>query len=146
MGNEQDVYSGGDRLITVELNDWRIRPLICYDLRFPVWSRNTSGEEYDLLIYVANWPDKRTHHWKSLRTARAIENQSYVVGVNRIGSDGNNVSYCGDSLIVNPLGETLALLRNQEAIHTERLSGRVLINYREKFPAWKDGDQFEIIK
>lgn len=144
MGNEQDVYSSGNKLITVELNGWKIRPLVCYDLRFPVWSRNVGGNDYDLLIYVANWPDKRTHHWKSLLTARAIENQAYVAGVNRIGSDGNNVSYCGDSMIVDPLGKTLALLRNQDAIHTERLSRRILTNYREKFPAWKDGDRFEI--
>jgi predicted amidohydrolase len=146
MGNEQDVYTSGNKLITVELKDWKIRPLICYDLRFPVWARNTSGSEYDLLIYVANWPDKRTHHWKSLLTARSIENQAYVAGVNRVGSDGNNVSYCGDSMIVDPLGETLALLRNQDIIHTERLSKRILTNYREKFPAWKDGDRFEIVK
>ena len=146
MGNEQDVYSSGNKLITVELNGWKIRPLICYDLRFPVWSRNAGGDVYDLLIYVANWPDKRTHHWKSLLTARAIENQAYLAGVNRIGSDGNNVSYCGDSMIVDPLGKTLALLRNRDTIHTERLSGRILTNYREKFPAWKDGDRFEIKK
>lgn len=146
MGNEQKVYSGGNKLITVELKDWKIRPLICYDLRFPVWARNTGGSEYDLLIYVANWPDKRTHHWKSLLIARAIENQTYVTGVNRIGSDGNKVSYCGDSMIVDPLGETMVLLRNQDIIHTERLSRRHLINYRERFPAWRDGDRFEIIK
>ena len=146
MGNEQEVYAGGDKLITVELKGWKIRPLICYDLRFPVWSRNAGGAEYDLLVYVANWPDKRTHHWKSLLTARAIENQAFVAGANRIGSDGNKVSYCGDSMIVDPLGETLALLRNQDVIHTERLSKRILTNYREKFPAWKDGDRFEIVK
>ncbi|MBN1408858.1 MAG: amidohydrolase [Calditrichaceae bacterium] len=144
MGNEPDVYSAGEKLITVELKEWKIRPLICYDLRFPVWARNTSGSEYDLLIYVANWPDKRTHHWKSLLTARAIENQAYVAGVNRIGSDGNNVSYSGDSMIVDPLGKTLAFLRNQDSIHTERLSKRHLLDYRERFPAWKDGDKFEI--
>jgi omega-amidase len=146
MGNEQNVYTGGSNLITVELKEWKIRPLICYDLRFPVWARNTGGSEYDLLIYVANWPDKRIQHWKSLLIARAVENQSYVAGINRIGSDGSKISYCGDSMIVDPLGETLALLRNQDTIHTERLSKRNLINYREKFPAWKDGDRFEVIK
>ena len=146
MGNEQDVYSSDDKLITVELKDWKIRPLICYDLRFPVWARNKGGLEYDLLVYVANWPDKRTHHWKSLLTARAIENQAYVAGVNRIGSDGNNVSYCGDSMIVDPLGETLALLGDQDTIHTKRLSKRHLVDYRKRFPAWKDGDRFEIVK
>ena len=146
MGNEQNVYTGGSNLITVELEEWKIRPLICYDLRFPVWARNTGGSEYDLLIYVANWPDKRIQHWKSLLIARAVENQSYVAGINRIGSDGNKISYCGDSMIIDPLGETLTLLRNQDTIHTERLSKRNLINYREKFPAWKDGDRFEVIK
>ena len=145
MGQEQEIYSAGDTKITIELNGWKIRPLICYDLRFPVWARNTDKDMYDLLIYVANWPDKRTHHWKSLLTARAIENQAYTAGLNRIGSDGNKVSYCGDSLIVEPFGKTLALLENKEIIHTETLSKNSLIKYRERFPAWKDGDKFKII-
>ncbi|MEJ2544527.1 MAG: amidohydrolase [Calditrichaceae bacterium] len=145
MGREQDVYAQGHKKITVGLKGWKIFPLVCYDLRFPVWARNITENPYDLLIYVANWPDKRTQHWKSLLMARAIENQTYVAGVNRIGSDGNNVSYCGDSMVVNPFGETLAILKDQDTIHTERLSKKYLIDYRERFPAWKDGDHFEII-
>jgi omega-amidase len=144
MGREQDVYSAGNKIITVELKGWKIRPLVCYDLRFPVWARNTMDNPYDLLIYVANWPDKRTHHWKTLLAARAIENQAYAAGLNRIGSDGNKVSYCGDSLIIEPFGEILADLKDEDTTHTEILSQKNLKEYREKFPAWKDGDRFEI--
>ena len=146
MGKEQDIYTPGNKTITVELKGWKIRPLVCYDLRFPVWARNTAEDPYDLLIYVANWPDKRTHHWKTLLTARAVENQAYVVGANRIGSDGNNVSYCGDSLIIEPFGKTLALLHDEDTTYTESLSMQNLVSYRERFPAWKDGDWFKIIK
>lgn len=144
MAQEHDVYSAGTKNINVDLNGWKIRPQICYDLRFPVWSRNQGGNEYDLLIYIANWPERRIEHWKSLLIARAIENQSYVVGVNRIGKDGHNVSYTGDSMIIDPLGKVLSNLRGREAVYTERLSRTVLDNFREKFPAWMDGDEFQI--
>jgi len=144
MGWEHEIYSPGNKNITVELKGWKIRPLVCYDLRFPVWARNSLDNPYDLLIYVANWPDKRTHHWKTLLTARAIENQVYAAGLNRIGIDGNNVSYCGDSLIVEPFGKVLADLKDEDTTHTEILSLKNLKEYREKFPVWKDGDKFKI--
>jgi omega-amidase len=145
MAGEDDVYAAGKQNITVEVKGWKVRPLICYDLRFPVWSRNKGGAEYDLLLLVANWPKRRTEHWKALLTARAIENQAYVAGVNRIGRDGNDIPYSGDSMIVDPLGKVSADLRGKDVVHTERLSGAIMENFREKFPAWKDGDQFEIM-
>jgi len=135
---------GNSRLI-VESEGWRICPLVCYDLRFPVWSRNASliGEnrvnEYDLLIYVANWPEARRQPWINLLEARAHENQSFVVGVNRVGVDGNGISYSGDSAIYSPKGERLiAPQPNQVAIETIVLEKKALDDFREKFPVGKD--------
>lgn len=158
MANEQDHFTAGEKKLFVELKGWKICPLICYDLRFPVWSRNRSltpspspkGEgsrelAYDVLFYVANWPERRSLAWNTLLPARAVENQSYAVAVNRIGLDGYGVSYSGDSAVYNPLGEKLSAIQPNENRHeTVTLSWNFLQDYREKFPAAMDADEFEI--
>ena len=118
---------------------WNICPFICYDLRFPIWSRNLK-KEYDLAIYIANWPESRAMHWKTLLKARAIENQAYVIGVNRIGNDGNGIVYSGDSSIIHPNGEIIFQKAHDEVIHTEELSYQSMDQYRKNFPAWMDAD------
>ncbi len=146
MANEQNHFTAGDKKLITTLKGWKICPLICYDLRFPVWSRNRNLE-YDILIYVANWPARRSLAWNTLVPARAVENQSYVVAVNRIGPDGHDVDYSGDSAVYNPLGEKLSKIQTNEATHeTITLSWKFLQEYREKFPAMLDADDFEIIK
>lgn len=154
MANEQNHFTAGDKKLITTLKGWKICPLICYDLRFPVWSRNHSplslrrgagGEVYDVLIYVANWPARRSLAWNTLIPARAVENQSYIVAVNRIGADGYNVDYSGDSVAYNPLGEKLSTLQPNENKHeTITLSRKFLQDYREKFPAAMDADDFEL--
>ena len=148
MAKEHEHYEAGNSRPIFMLNNWRVCPLICYDLRFPVWSRNRMKDnehEYDLLIYVANWPERRSHAWKSLLVARAIENQSYVVGVNRIGRDGNDTSYSGDSVILNYLGELLGReSRFADKSETVLLSKDDLQKYRIAFPAGLDADSFNI--
>ncbi|HOT43843.1 MAG TPA: amidohydrolase [Spirochaetota bacterium] len=141
MAGEEKVYTAGGARPVIELNGWKIRPFICYDLRFPVWSRNRNLE-YDIAVYVANWPEKRAAHWRALLRARAIENQCYVIGVNRIGADGNGVSYCGDSAVIDFTGNTLFEKGNGECAATVALSFGVLADYRRAFPAWKDADEF----
>lgn len=144
-GNEQEHYTVGNKKLIVELKGWKICPLICYDLRFPVWSRNTKKNNYDLLIYVANWPEKRIHPWKTLLQARAMENQAFVIGVNRIGEDGNNIVHSGDSAVINPKGEITSNIKsNEEKIETITLSYKEVKSWRETFPAWMDADDFEI--
>lgn len=121
----------------------RVKPLVCYDLRFPVWSRNRN--DYDVLVYIANWPAIRSHVWKSLLIARALENQAYVIGVNRVGEDGMGIAYSGDSKVINPKGEEIACIEpNIEDHVTIRLSNDELIRFREKFPVWKDADSFTL--
>jgi len=139
MANEEKVYSAGSKNITVELNGWRIRPFICYDLRFPAWTRNI-GNTYDILIVIANWPEKRSSHWKLLLQARAVENQCYVIGVNRVGTDGNGLSYSGDSAVIDPWGTVIFQRSNQACIHTAELSYDVLNTSRKDFPVWMDAD------
>ncbi len=142
---EDEKYSAGNKRLIASVKGWRINLLICYDLRFPVWARQQSqeeGPEYDLLIYVANWPAKRAHAWKSLLPARAIENQSYVVGLNRVGEDGNGHYYSGDSLVIDPLGQTLFHQADSETIHTITLEKKLLEEVRGQMPFWKDGDPF----
>ena len=124
---------------------------ICYDLRFPVWARQQLQQdddgvypEYDVLLYVANWPSSRSHAWKTLLNARAIENQSYVVGVNRIGADGNGTPHTGDSLVIDPLGEILYHASENESVHTISLERNKLDQVRERFPFWSDADAFFI--
>jgi omega-amidase len=140
---EDAVYASGENRITIELNGWHIRPFICYDLRFPVWVRNV-GNRYDVAIFVANWPEARALHWSSLLQSRAIENQCYVVGVNRIGTDGKGLPHSGDSTVIDPKGGILFHRRNQACSHTVTLSHSDLTAYRETFPAWKDADAFKL--
>ncbi len=142
---EEDRYyrAGRDRLI-VSYKGWNICPLICYDLRFPVWSRNVNFQ-YDLLIYIASWPDRRSYDWNTLLRARAIENQSYVIGVNRVGTDGNDLPYNGDSCIIDPgWNKTLWHQERSEVVHTMTLSKSHLNKVREKLPFSKDADRFGI--
>jgi predicted amidohydrolase len=139
MAGEEKVYSAGYKNITVELLGWKIRPFICYDLRFPVWTRNIANQ-YDAAIFIANWPERRSLHWKLLLQARAIENQCYVIGVNRVGTDGNGLPYSGDSSIFDPWGNILFQKSNQECTHTAELSCDVLEKSRESFPVWMDAD------
>lgn len=136
---ETKVYTAGDTKITVELKGWNIRPFICYDLRFPVWTRN-HGNEYHAAVFIANWPEKRSFHWKTLLTARAIENQAYVIGVNRVGEDGKGLSYSGDSSVIDPAGKTLFICSGEECIQTLVLSSSLLEKYRKSFPVWMDAD------
>ena len=144
MLGEEKVYSAGSKTINVGLNGWKISPFICYDLRFPAWTRNLSNR-FDLAIFIANWPEKRSMHWKALLRARAIENQCYVIGVNRVGSDGNNLTYSGDSSIIDPVGNILFQEQHRECIHTADLSFAVLQEARDSFQVWKDADS-ELIK
>ncbi len=140
LGNEQEHYTAGNAPLTIEYLGWKIRPLICYDLRFPVWSRNTN--DYDLLIYVANWPQKRIQHWRSLLIARAIENQCYVVGCNRIGNDANGVAHNGSSIIVDYSGDTLHEDSQNPIVLYQELSKNLLSKYKKHFPFLSDRDSF----
>jgi predicted amidohydrolase len=148
---EDEAYTAGSKRLIASVKGWKINLLICYDLRFPVWARQSVSQganrspEYDVLIYVANWPDKRIHAWKTLLQARAIENQCYVVGVNRTGEDGNNIHYTGESMIVDPMGEVLYTRKDVEDIATLTLEKTTLESVREKFPFWKDADDFKIV-
>jgi omega-amidase len=141
MGEEHLHYSPGKERVTLEWNGWRIRPLICYDLRFPVWSRN--HDDYDLLLYVANWPSARHHVWKNLLISRAIENQCWCVGVNRTGSDGMNLNYLGDSGVIDARGHA-QWLGASDSVQTFTLSLQELKQFREKFPVLNDRDSFLI--
>ncbi|MDR3679918.1 MAG: amidohydrolase [Flavipsychrobacter sp.] len=137
---ENEHYTAGTRRLIAQVKGWRICLLVCYDLRFPVWARNQ--DEYDVLIYVANWPQRRSLAWKTLLQARAIENMSYVVGVNRVGIDGKDLPYSGDSSVFDPLGATLWQQSDSVAVHTVTLSKDVLSDARSHFPFLKDGDKF----
>lgn len=149
---EDDHYSPGHKRFIASVKRWKILLLVCYDLRFPVWSRQ-QGEmteegaraaEYDLIIYVANWPERRNHAWKTLLQARAIENQCYVVGVNRVGKDGQDIYHSGDSMVVDPMGEVLDTHAHGEWIHTVTLQNEQLDSIRTKLPFLKDADDFLI--
>lgn len=141
MADEHHHFVAGNTRIVVEWRGWRILPLICYDLRFPVWSRNRN--DYDLALYVANWPAPRSLHWQTLLAARAIENQAYVAGCNRVGTDGNGHHYRGDSRVINPQGEVIATAEAHQATHIDaEISLSVLKECREKFPSWQDADAF----
>ena len=140
FAGEEKVYSPGARLTTIELNGWRIRPFICYDLRFPAWTRNL-GLSYDIALFIANWPEKRSAHWRTLLRARAIENQCYVIGLNRVGVDGNGFNYSGDSAIIDATGSVLFEKSHAESIHTETLAHQPLTTSQQTFPAWMDADQ-----
>jgi omega-amidase len=142
MSGEDQHYAGGNDKLIVHWRDWRICPLICYDLRFPVYSRNR--DDYDLLLYVANWPAKRRFHWRALLTARAIENQSYCLGLNRVGRDDNGIDYSGDSLVISADGQTLLDCGADSGIFTTTLDPGTMNTYRRKFPCHKDADNFSI--
>ncbi|MBC7865006.1 MAG: amidohydrolase [Bacteroidia bacterium] len=147
MAGEEKHYTPGNEKVIVELNGWKINLQVCYDLRFPTWSRNKWDAEknfaaaYDVLLYVANWPEVRNFPWKQLLIARAIENQSFVVGVNRVGTDGNNFSHSGDSVVLNPRGEQLSKTKaHEDAIETVELNMAYLEEFRKIFPVGMDAD------
>lgn len=150
MSDEFKIFKGGNQRTIVELKGWKINLNICYDLRFPLWSRNTfkDGEyEYDLMIYVANWPASRSFIWQTLLKARAMENQTYVVGVNRVGTDGFGTQHSGDSLIIDPVGNVLLQAgASIEEIHTLEISKAFLTDFRNKFTVGLDWDEFDLIK
>lgn len=142
MDNEERHFQQGRERIIVNYMGWRICPLICYDLRFPVWSRNRN--DYDVLVYVANWPNARMEVWNTLLKARAIENQCYVVGVNRVGEDGQRIEYTGDSQVVDPKGKLLATaVHPSEELLVASLSLEEMTLFRGKFPVLKDADDFD---
>ena len=146
-GDEDKHYTAGNKRLIASVKGWRINLQVCYDLRFPVWSRQqcTSAEsEYDLLIYVANWPERRSHAWKTLLCARAIENQCFVAGVNRVGKDNKNVYYSGNSLVIDPLGQVLYHMADVEDVFTITLQKEEVDKVRTQFPFWKDADAFTI--
>jgi omega-amidase len=150
LAGEDKEYTAGLKRTIASVNGWKLNLLVCYDLRFPVWSRqqivrsDNPTPEYDVLLYVANWPDRRSHAWRTLLQARAIENQCYVVGVNRVGEDGNNHHYGGDSMVVDPLGEVIYQKSQVEDVATVALDKAHLLAIREKLPFWKDADEFDL--
>jgi predicted amidohydrolase len=148
MAKEDEIFSSGQKLPIFTLNGWKICPQICYDLRFPVWTRNTWADKtplYDFLFYVASWPAARTSAWDALLPARAIENLCYVAGVNRVGQDGNGIDYLGHSTVFDFKGNELSQAEKEnEKIEIFQLDAADLDSYREKFPAWMDSDAFTI--
>jgi omega-amidase len=162
FAGEDKQYTAGTNRLIASVKGWKINLQVCYDLRFPVWARqaaptsplnplsegegktNAQNPEYDLLIYVANWPERRSIAWKTLLQARAIENQCYTVGVNRVGNDGNNIYHSGDSMITDPMGKVLYHKKDAEDIYTVTLDKTNLNTLREKFPFLLDADDFSI--
>lgn len=144
MSDEHKNYTSGTTQLIVTYKGWKIAPFICYDLRFPVWSRNINFA-YDLALYIANWPESRSHAWNNLLPARAIENISYVAGVNRIGTDGNGLHYSGDSILLDFKGIALVQLHAADKIVTTSLDKQALASFRESFPAQLDADAFKLL-
>lgn len=151
FAGENNHYAAGTKRLIASVKGWKINLQVCYDLRFPVWARQNplsapdlTDTEYDVLIYVANWPERRRGAWKTLLAARAIENQCYVVGVNRVGNDGNDIYHSGDTMIINPLGEKIHHVADKEDVFTTTLDKSLLTELRNKFPFLKDGDEFII--
>lgn len=148
-GGEDHSFSAGNKRMICSVKGWKVNLQVCYDLRFPVWARQSPNEEgeaeYDLLVYVANWPEKRNRAWKTLLCARAIENQCYVVGVNRVGTDGVGMYHSGDSMVIDPMGEILYHKAHDEAVNTIILEKEKLAETRSKLPFLKDGDVFQIL-
>ena len=144
LAGEHEYFASHNKKLVLEWKGFRICPLICYDLRFPVWSRNVLSQPYDLLLYVASWPVRRSHHWRSLLVARAIENQSFVAGVNRVGSDGTGLEYSGDSALIDFSGQQLVQVSGQETLVTSSISLQQLQQYREQLPFLADADPFEL--
>jgi predicted amidohydrolase len=149
IAGEDQHYTCGERRVVFSVGGWKILPLICYDLRFPVWSRQQLSEEkmteYDVLLYVANWPEKRIYAWRSLLIARAIENQCYVVAVNRLGVDGNNIPHNGNSMVIDPMGDVIFESIDEEIIQTVTLSKVHLEKCRQQFPFLKDADGYQLL-
>jgi predicted amidohydrolase len=147
FAGEDEHYTAGTKRLIASVNGWKINLQVCYDLRFPVWVRQQTNDtpEYDVLIYVANWPEKRKHAWRTLLQARAIENQCYVIGVNRVGDDGNGIYHCGNSMVIDALGEVLYEKEHEEVNHTITFSKDQLEEVRTKLPFLKDGDAFSIL-
>jgi len=147
---EHERYAAGRDRLTLDWKGWRICPQVCYDLRFPVFSRNRFNVEregmldYDLLIFVANWPSARSYAWKTLLRARAIENLCFVAGVNRVGTDGNGLNYSGDSALIDFMGHPLSEATDEEVVSTTLLQAAPLIAHRDHFPAMLDADSFEL--
>lgn len=148
FAGENEKYSAGNKRLIVSVKGWKINLLVCYDLRFPVWSRQTKGDnpEFDIIIYVANWPATRINAWKVLLAARAIENQCYVAGVNRVGKDENKNDYNGNSMVVDPLGDIIYQKPVEEDIFTVKLDYSTLEKTRAKFPFLRDSDDFRILE
>jgi omega-amidase len=144
LAKEQLTYTAGKKKLIVELKGWKICPMICYDLRFPVWMRNVNNA-YDLLIVVANWPERRALHWRTLIPARAVENQAYVIGLNRVGHDGNEVYHSGDSTCISPNGNVVYYKRDEEDVYTFSIIGDEVERTRRTLPFLKDEDNFKII-
>ena len=143
MADENKTFTAGNEQLIVELKGWKIRLAICYDLRFPVWLRNKSAA-YDILLLVASWPDKRSSHWRTLIHARAVENQSYVIGVNRVGHDGNQVYHSGHSMCIDPYGNTVYYKPEDEDLYTFSINYPDLEKIRRQFPFLKDADDFDL--
>lgn len=143
MGDEDKHFIAGQKPLIVELKGWKIRLAICYDLRFPVWLRNKDAE-YDILLLIASWPDKRSSHWRTLIHARAIENQSYVIAVNRVGHDGNQIYHSGHSMCIDPYGNTVYYKPEDEDLYTFSINYTDLEKTRRQFPFLKDADNFTI--
>jgi predicted amidohydrolase len=147
---EHERYSAGRERLVVEWKGWRINPLVCYDLRFPVFARNRfdverpGAPDFDLQLYVANWPSARAYAWKTLLRARAIENLCFVAGLNRVGTDGNGLHYSGDSAVIDFLGHPLSECSDEEVVTTTTLPAAELQAHRERFPAMLDGDRFAL--
>lgn len=150
FAGEDAAYTAGQKRVIVQVNGWKINLQVCYDLRFPVWARQTPQAEgadpsYDILLYVANWPERRIEAWDTLLRARAIENQCFVIGVNRIGNDGNEIYHNGSSALIDPWGKTIWNSRDKEEIFTYTLSPEELEAPRERLPFLRDGDSFVLI-
>jgi len=144
LGKEHHTYTAGTKKLIVELKGWKICPMICYDLRFPVWMRNVK-ETYDLLLIVANWPERRALHWRTLIPARAVENQAYVIGVNRVGHDGNEVYHSGDSTCIDPNGNVVYYKRDEEDVYTFTIVADEIQKTRRAMPFLKDADEFTLL-
>lgn len=151
--DEHEHYTSGHKRFIASVKGWKINLIVCYDLRFPVWSRqankgdsDTNELEYDVLLCVANWPERRSHAWKTLLQARAIENQSFCIGVNRVGKDGNDIYHSGDSMVINPLGDVIYHKAHDEDVFTITLQKQELENVRTKMPFWKEADPFVILQ
>ncbi|ASZ14832.1 amidohydrolase [Chitinophaga pendula] len=144
---EHEHYQSGDKRLIAQVKGWKVCLNVCYDLRFPVWARNavlpeTGEPAYDLLVYVANWPERRKTAWTTLLQARAIENQCYVIGVNRVGNDGNNIYHSGESSLIDPMGEIIYRKSDEEDIFSYTLDRNRLDEVRKNIPFLKDADQF----